>query len=148
MVKGKGRIAAAIIIGLSLSTGAVVHASTGSITDIPNASVQVEQNSLKRRGNTGAVYRVLKDKFGFSDTDIQNAVQGGKTAFDLAKTKGYTPDELRAAIVEEKSNKIDEKVKEGKITKETADKIKADFKVKMQNWDGSLKHKHSKSKEN
>lgn len=141
MLKGKSRIAAAIIVELCLSAGTVVHASTLSDTTISNASIQVKQSTHKCKGNTGAVYRVLKNKLGFNDTEIENAVKEGKTAFDLAKTKGYTQDQLRTIIVEEQSNKIDEKVKEGKVTKETADKIKADFKTKMQSWDGSLKVK-------
>ncbi|KZL89890.1 DUF2680 domain-containing protein [Clostridium magnum] len=106
--------------------------------------------SLKehKNGHFKAIYSVLEDKLGFTKTQIDDAAKAGKTAFDLAKEKGMTADQLKTAIVEAKSQKIDKMVTEGNITKEKADTIKASIKDKIQKWDGSLVHKADKDKSN
>ena len=99
-----------------------------------------------KRGHSKAVYSVLKNKLGFTEVQISDAAKAGKTAFDLAKEKGMTADQLRAAIIEAKSQKIDQMVADGKLEKDKADTIKANFKEKIQKWDGSLVHKSNTTK--
>jgi lipoate-protein ligase A len=146
MLKGKSKITAALIIGLTLGSSAVVNASTLLDATTVNTSTQADQKMHECNGGRGAVYKVLRDKLGFSNMDIENAAKSRKTAFDLAKTKGYTSDQLRNIVIDEHTRKLEEDVQSGKITKENADKMKADFNAKIQKWDGSLKHneKHGK----
>ena len=58
----------------------------------------------------------------------------------MAKEKGVTPEKLRTIIIDEHSKKIDEEVSKGMLTKEKAVTFKDNLKVKMQNWDGTLKN--------
>jgi polyhydroxyalkanoate synthesis regulator phasin len=105
--------------------------------------------SLKQHkgGHFNIVYSVLETK-GFTKAQIDDAAKAGKTAFDLAKEKGMTADQLRATIIDTKSKKIDQMVTEGKITKEKADTIKSNLTTKIKNWDGGLTHKPEKTKSN
>lgn len=131
-----------LALTLSLSTGfATTHAATLSSAK-SSTSKKVEQHIHKHKNHEGYISSVLKAKLGLTDPQIDNAKKSGKTAFDLAKEKGVTPDQLRAMIIDAKSQKIDESVKEGKISKEKADTIKARLKEKMQKWDGCLEHEN------
>lgn len=141
MLKGKNKLITALILGLSLGAGTVVNASTQMDTTEVNTSIQAQPKMHKCNGGQGTLYRVLKDKLGISELEIQNASSSGKTAFDLAKTKGYTPEQLKTILIDEQSKKIDEELKAGKVTKENAVTMKNDFNAKIQKWDGSLKHK-------
>lgn len=118
---------------------------TNLSTKIKNWDGNLKQH---KRGHFKAVHSVLENKLGFTKTQIEDAAKAGKTAFDLAKEKGMTEDQLRSAIVDAKSKKIDQLVSEGKITKEKSDTIKANLKDKIQKWDGSLVHKTNETKPN
>jgi hypothetical protein len=93
-----------------------------------------------------ALYVVLKDKCGFTDEQIHKAREEGRNAFELAREKGISEDKLKSLVYEEKCNRLDEKVKSGRITAEKAEKIKAKIKEHINNWDGSFKSKEHKSK--
>lgn len=140
MTKRKIKLAAALAAVLSLGTGAtMVHAASVPGTEVPEQ--KMEQRIDKHGAHKNPVYSVLKDKLGFTDTQIADAEKSGKTAYDLAKTKGITKDQLNTMIINAQSKFIDNAVTDGKLTKEKADAIKANFKTRMQNWDGSLRHK-------
>jgi len=98
------------------------------------------------KGHNKVINLVLKNNLGFTDAQIKDAANSGKTAFDLAKEKGKTPAQLKVMIIEAQSKRIDESVKKGKITKEKAVTIKINLKTKLQNWDGNLQHKNDKNK--
>lgn len=132
MKKRNLKIIATLAITFSLGLGGIrIHAAMSSIT--------TSINTQKVEHKCNPAYSVLKNKLGFTETQIDDAAKAGKTAFDLAKEKGMTADQLRTAIIDAKSQKIDKMVNEGKITKDKADTIKADFPSKIQKWDGNLK---------
>ena len=121
-----------------------------------NLKIQIENwnGSLNHKGhnkghNKGqfrVINLVLKNNLGFTDAQIKDASNSGKTAFDLAKEKGKTPAQLKVMIIEAQSKRIDEAVTKGKITKEKAVTIKSYLKTKLQNWDGNLQHKNERNK--
>jgi hypothetical protein len=135
MVKRNLKIMTALAITLSLGLGFVtVHAATSSSTT-SNTTIKVEC----KVGFCNPAYSILESK-GFTKTQIDDAAKAGKTAFDLAKEKGMTADQLRSEIIAAKSKKIDQAVADGKITSEKAGTIKANLPTKIKEWDGSLKH--------
>lgn len=136
MVKRNFKIMAALAITLSLgSVFSTAHAATASST-----TKKVDHKmSNNKSGFCHPVHSILETKLGFTQAQIDTAAKAGKTAFDLAKEKGMTADQLRAAVVDVKSKKIDQMVTEGKITKDKADTIKANLPTKIQKWDGSLR---------
>lgn len=129
-----------IISSLSLGTTAVYAASLNAKT--PNAEKKVESKIDCHKKCCNPVHIILEKKLGFTHEQINAAAKSGKTAFDLAREKGMTANELRTAIISDRSQKLDELVSKGKINKDKANQIKINFANKIQNWDGSLVHKH------
>jgi hypothetical protein len=70
------------------------------------------------------VEAVLKNKLGMTDAEITAGLNSGKTMYDLAKEKGMTEDEFKAALLEERNTAIDEAVANATITKEEGDSMK------------------------
>lgn len=137
MEKRNFKFVAALAITLLLTTGVVTtHAASASTNSTSNNLTEV-QNKHKN-GCSNPIYSVLENKLGYSKEQIDSAAKSGKTAFDLAKEKGKTPDDIRNMLLEVRSKNIDQKVSEGKLTKEKADTIKTNMKVKIQKWNGSL----------
>jgi predicted transcriptional regulator len=127
----------ALAITLLLSTGIITtHAAAASTSSTSNSITQM-QNKHKK-GCTNPIYSILENKLGYSKAQIESAAKSGKTAFDLAKEKGKTQEDVRNMLFEAQSKHIDQKVSEGKLTKEEAATIKANMKVKVQKWNGSL----------
>lgn len=71
---------------------------------------------------------VLKNKLGMTDKEITDGLNAGKTMYDLAKEKGMTEEQLKAAVLEEKNKAVDKAVVDGKITKEEGETLKANLK--------------------
>lgn len=147
MVKRNLKLLTALALTLSLSTGIVTtHAAVLSDKGSNDIKQIKHTTTHKDKCREGSISSVLKNKLGFTEEQIDSAKKSGKTAFDLAKEKGVTPDKLRTMIIDAKSEKIDEAVKEGKIEKEKADSIKSHIKDKVQNWDGTFRQKNNTNK--
>ena len=110
------------------------------------ANMQNWNGSLKQQqhkeGSSNQIYSILENKLGFTKAEIDTAAKAGKTAFDLASQKGTTADQLKAMVIDAKSQQIDKMVTSGKLTKDKADAMKAKLTANMQNWNGSLKQQH------
>lgn len=138
MIKRNFKVMAALALTLSLGTGFMTtHAATLSSTE-SNTTTKIEQKIYRDKDHKGSISSVL-NKLGVTDAQIDSAKKSNKTAFDLAKEKGVTPDQLRAMILDAKLQKIDEEVKAGSLTKEKADTKKSNLKDKIQKWNGSFK---------
>jgi Protein of unknown function (DUF2680). len=139
MLKRNFKIMTTLAITLSLSLGFVTaHAATSS-SATSSTTNKVECKLNNKVGFCNPVYSILENK-GFTKSQIDDAAKAGKTAFDLAKEKGMTEDQLKSEIVATKSKKIDQMVTEGKITKDEATAIKTNLSTKIRNWNGSLNH--------
>ena len=118
------------------------------------ANMQNWDGSLKQQqhkdGGPNPIYSILENKLGFTKADIDAAAKAGKTAFDLASQKGTTADQLKAMVIDAKSQQIDKMVTSGKLTKDKADAMKTKLTADMQNWNGSLKQQdqHKKGSSN
>jgi polyhydroxyalkanoate synthesis regulator phasin len=146
MIKRNVKLMTTLALALSLSIG-VVTANAATAPTPSDSTQKIEHKVGKDNEHVGSIHSILKNNLGFTDAQIDNGRNSGKTAFDLAKEKGKTPDQLKAMIIEAQSKRIDEAVANGKITKEKAVTAKTNLKTKMQNWDGNLKQKgHSKGK--
>jgi len=140
MLKRNFKIMTTLAITLSLGVGVVTaHAVTSSSSTASNTTQKVEHKINSKSRFCNPVYSILENKLGFTKTQIDDAAKAGKTAFDLASEKGMTADQLRAAIVDAKSQKIDKMVIDGKITKDEATAIKSNLATRIKRWNGSLK---------
>lgn len=95
----------------------------------------------KRTGDHKGMFigsSVMKE-LGLTEEELINASNSNKSIYDLAKEKkGLTPEQVKDLIIKSKTNRINEKVKEGKMSKEEADKIITGIKTKIGTWDGKI----------
>lgn len=139
----KKNIIAALALTLSIGMGATAYAAT---TTSPNSNISNKVNATCERLGLGRItgmrgydsaISILKDKLKLTDADITKARESGKTLRDLALEKGMTEDQFKQAMIDSKNKSIDEAVKNGTLTKEEGDKIKATIKNNVQNCDGT-----------
>jgi ribosomal protein S20 len=108
-----------LAITLTVGLGATAYAASAPV----NSYCQGAGSGLGRlAGFRGfdIIESILKDK-GVTDSEVTNAVNSGKTLYDLAKEKGITDDQLKKSLLEEKIKIIDDAVAKGTITKEQGD---------------------------
>lgn len=122
----------AITMGLSMTAYAANTEATTSTTTHNRVGL------ARATGVRGYDYvqEILKDKLGLTDTEITNGLNSGKTMYDLAKEKGMTEDEFKAALLEERNQAIDKAVADGTITKEEATSMKETLKNNMDTCTG------------
>ena len=112
--------------------------------NMQNWNGSLKQQEQHKNGGSNQIYSILENKLGFTKAEIDAAAKAGKTAFDLASQKGTTADQLKAMVIDAKSQQIDKMVTSGKLTKDKADAMKAKLTAIMQNWNGSLKQQQHK----
>lgn len=143
MIRRNLRITAAISLALLIAFGSTAFAATNE------PSVKIEKKSNDSDGTCKHCHEHHKggwfltpdvlNQLGISKDDISKAKEEKKTIFDLAKEKkGFTPEQVRALILACKTEEINKRVSEGKLTKEKAENKISKIKEKLNNWDGSL----------
>lgn len=130
-------IALTMVMGLSLT--AYATSETAPVNPVAT-SVRSTMNLARTTGMRGYefVTSILKNKLQLTDTEIETARSSGKNLYTLAKEKGMSEDEFKAALIEEKGKALDEAVKKGTITREEADKIMADIKANTESCTGNF----------
>jgi len=87
------------------------------LKDRRQAFVQFGKNTMD------AAAKVL----GMSTDDVLKQLRGGKTLADLAKEKNVDQAKIKQAIVDAEKAALDQAVKDGKLTKDRADALKAEL---------------------
>lgn len=80
----------------------------------------------------------IESILGLKKEDIQKQIQSGKTFLDILKEKGLTLDQFKSKLLDALYAKIDDAVKNNKITTEQANQLKQNIKQKIDSWDGKL----------
>lgn len=142
MLKKKLNIISTVVIIITMACNTAAYAA------ICNNSAKVTQNSKsiitenKIQSFRGHSKEEILKRLGISKEEFESAEKSGKTIFDMAKPKGYSEEDVKKIVIEVKSKAIDDKVKEGKLTKEKGEAIKVKIKEKAAKWDGTFKHSH------
>ncbi|AWI05971.1 hypothetical protein [Clostridium drakei] len=135
----KKNLIIALTMALAVGIGATAYASAAS-TGVTNGNNTNHQGVGIGRvtGISGHDYvqSILKDKLGITDKEITDALNSGKTMYDLAKDKGMTEEQFKAALLEERNKAIDKAVADGKITKEEGASMKEKLKSNMESCTG------------
>ena len=120
-MKAKKLIIALTMI-LTMGLGITAYASTTQST----TGTHQRAGMMMVTGMRGYDYieSVLKDKLGMTDEEITAGLNSGKTLYALAKEKGMTEDQFKAALLEERNKAIDKAVADATITKEEGDSMK------------------------
>ncbi|WP_143315160.1 hypothetical protein [Clostridium sp. HBUAS56017] len=139
-----------LAMAISIGLGVTAYAANAEATNNTTTCTQQRVGLSKVTGVKGYNYgeSVLKDKLGMTDNEISTGFNSGKTIYDMAKEKGMSEADFKKALLEEKSNAIDEAVSAGNITKAEGDSMKAKIESNSQNCigiPGSKKGSMSKS---
>lgn len=73
----------------------------------------------------GADLGVVATTIGITPADLQTALESGQTIAAVAKAHGVDPQTVIDALVKDRTAKLDQAVKDGKITEAQEDKLKA-----------------------
>lgn len=131
---------AALSLFLSISTSAVVHATTlpsGEKDAPPEKNIECKHKHHEGKRHSG-IFEAAK-QMGINENDFKDAKKNGKSFFELAKKKGYTEQQARDFIVKTKTEAISKAVSEGKLSKEKGDEIIKKSKERISKWDGVFK---------
>lgn len=139
---------------LSVLTMAIVliFSSTVMASSIPAApDTPQTKNISEHRGHKAmhgdSGYKRLLDELKISKEDINAAKSSGKTLFDLAKGKGYTPQQVKDKLLKYETEAINKAVSDKRLTKEKASDILTKKKERLSAWDGSFKNFHHRPKD-
>jgi hypothetical protein len=101
-----------------------------------------EENSSSYDGKDGKVIDsaedVLVSKIGASESEVEEAKLLDLTAYDLAKDKGFSEEQLKMFINQERTRPIDELILNRKITSEVGEQVKEKIVEHTNSWDGRL----------
>lgn len=129
----------ALTMTIAVGLGATAYASTGS-TNGTNNTIRTHQGVGLARvtGTRGYDYvqSILKNNLGMTDKEITDGLNSGKTMYDLAKEKGMTEEQFKAALLEERNKAVDKAVADGKITKEEGVAMKETLKNNLESCTG------------
>lgn len=81
---------------------------------------------------------VLVNKIGATKSDIEEAKMFSKTAYDIALDKGFSEEQLKMFVNQDRTRNIDELALNRKITNETAEHVKEKIVEHTNSWDGML----------
>lgn len=94
-----------------------------------------EEGERERRGRRGHRGGCNLDEaaaaIGIDEADLREALDSGDTIADVAEANGVDADVVIDAMVEAKTERIAEKLSEGRITQEQADEKLADLEAKI-----------------
>jgi len=134
------KIAIALTLTLALSATGVVFAAETSTTTPEATAVHQFLGMARATGIRGYDYvtSVLKNKLGFTDTQITDELNSRKTVYELAKEKGMSEETFQAALLAEKSKAVDASVTKGTITKEEGATLKENIKTNQSSCTGNF----------
>ncbi|MGB9814172.1 MAG: DUF2680 domain-containing protein [Thermovenabulum sp.] len=127
---------ALLTIALVLVVNSAVFAATTSTTT--NSSSAITTTTLKMARGYGAQFMasIVAKLTGLTVDEVVNLRSQGQTFYQIALSKGVTAEKFKEAVYQEKAALVDQKVKDGIITKEQADAIKAHMKSRIDSCNG------------
>ncbi|MEZ0536403.1 hypothetical protein ACAG39_04015 [Caldicellulosiruptoraceae bacterium PP1] len=125
---------ALLITTLVLVANLAVFAATS--TNNNTTSTTTTRLNLARGYGAQFMASVVSKLTGLKTDEVLDLKAQGKTFYEIALSKGVTADKFKDTVYQEKSAYVDQKVKDGVITKEQADAIKAQMKSRIDNCNG------------
>ncbi len=105
---------------------------SGSIVLIQDeAETETEENEGEGRRRGGCKLEAAAAAIGIDEADLKSALESGDSIADVAEANGVSADAVIDAMVEAKTERIAEKVSEGRITQEEADEKLADLESRI-----------------
>lgn len=128
-----------LIIGAVVSLAAVGAAACGIYKLISsrkqNMQCHYEDEQIKV---INSAEKALLNKIGVTFEELKQAKLINKSAYDLALDKGFSTEQLKNFINQDRFVAIDELVLNRKISREIGEQVKEKIKEHTDKWDGSL----------
>ena len=121
----------------AVSAGAATYAIY-KFMDAKNRKQEVEDIPAEEKKLVESANDVLVSKIGASKSQVEEAKLLHKTAYDLAKDKGFSEEQLRMFINQERVRPIDELILNRKISDNIGERVKEKIIQHTNSWDGSL----------
>jgi ribosomal protein S20 len=134
----KRNIISALVLTMAIGMGATAYAASADNTTAGTPGQRLGLGRITSMRGYDYITNILKNKLGLSDTDITNAINSGKTPYDLVTEKGMSQEQLKASLLEERAKAIDDAVVKGTITKEEGENLKASLNTNIQNCTGNF----------
>jgi len=140
----KKNLITALVLTIAIGAGVTSYAASNTISKTNTIGNENGAHQRLQLGKTigargyDSVTSVLKNKLKVTDEEITNAINSGKSMFDLAKEKGISEEDFKAAIKADRIKLIDKAIANGKISKEQGDSIKASVEANMENCTGNF----------
>lgn len=134
----KRSIVSALALTLAIGMGATAYAASADNTAAGTPGQRIGLGRITAMRGYDYITNIIKNKLGLSDEDITNAMNSGKTPYDIAAEKGMSQEQLKSALLEERTKAIDAAVSKGTITKEDAETLKKNLNVNIENCTGNL----------
>ncbi|MCM8711678.1 hypothetical protein M2651_11690 [Clostridium sp. SYSU_GA19001] len=134
----KKSVISALVLTMAIGMGATAYAASADTTSAGTTGQRLGLGRITSMRGYEYITNILKSKLGLSDAEITNSTNSGKTLYNLAIEKGMTQEQLKTALLEERTKAIDEVVVKGTITKEEGEKLKENLKTNMQNCTGNF----------
>lgn len=127
-----------LVMAITMGLGVTAYAANTETTPSTTTAAHQRVGLARVTGVKGYDYveAVLKNKLSMTDAEIATGFNSGKTMYDLAKEKGMSEDEFKAALLEERNKAVDKAVTDGTITKEDGDSMKETLKNNMDTCTG------------
>ncbi|MHC1684452.1 MAG: hypothetical protein AB6733_16070 [Clostridiaceae bacterium] len=125
-----------LVLTLAIGSGITAYATTTNNTtpnNITNRACGSGMGFATGQRGYESVEDVLKNKLGMTDSEIAEARNSGKTMYEIAKEKGLSEEDFKAALLEERYKTIDDAVEKGTITKEKGEEYKTQIKNNIDN---------------
>jgi hypothetical protein len=123
------------VLATSVTFGVVATTYAQDQTQAPSTSQGIAQPGRHGGrggfGLRGAALPTLATTLNLSETDLQTALQAGKSIADIATEQGVTLDSVVEAIVTEQTTKLAQAVTDGKLTQAEADARIAELREKL-----------------
>lgn len=126
----------ALTMTIAVGIGATAYASTGSTNGTNSTHQRIGFARVTGTRGYDYVQSILKNNLGMTDKEITDGLNSGKTMYDLAKEKGMTEEQFKAALLEERNKDVDKAVADRKITKEEGDAMKVTLKNNLESCTG------------
>lgn len=136
----KRNIVSTLALTFAIGMGVTAYAASSNSTTTTSPQQRLGLGKITSIRGYEYVSNILKSKLGLSDSDIINAKNSGKTLYDLATEKGMTQDQLKEALLQERTKAIDTAVTNGTITKEESNTLKANLNTNMENCTENFGH--------
>lgn len=125
-----------LVLTLAIGSGVTAYATTTNnytTNSISSRACGTGMGWINGQRGYESVESVLKNKLGMTDNEITEAINSGKTMYEIAKEKGMSEKDFKAALLEEKYKAIDDAVSKGTITKDQGDEYKTQIKNNIDN---------------